>query len=524
MPFDYTVRSADLKVHDFPEGTTNTDIVKAIVEYFTAQNVTVLAVQQCANKIARVTFDDRTACELIRLRLELDINGVKVPVVPPPPPPPNWVNVVVYNLPFDAPNAYIEDVLGYYGTIDSIRYQHWTNLPEIATGTRIVRINLRKSIPRFVKIHTHRCKVWYRGQPISCDICKEGTHIASSCPYKGKCLACKGSGHFARNCPTVCFKCKGDHASDSCPNRRRWEHAPRAEDDTRSVSSDVDGNDVTPVASDDLALAEAASVAEVVVGAGFSLSASDASHQNSSDDLSPSGALFSVPEVVVIGDEDVSPPSPSHVVLDERFNQLDELASQASQSILPNCRPGVVPPGGESVNSSQISNSSTSSRSIPSNCGPVAASSGGEFAIGSQISNSSASDTPILPNCGPGAASSGGEFVNTSQISTGSSNSSSGNGSVTESNLSLEINVNHYGSAVPPDSTPPGPSSITDSVMTQASDPRKRPISETSSDDTRKSKSKNKKVPKKSGRSSHLPISIATAVRSIAPSRVLARK
>ena len=91
-----------------------------------------------------------------------------------------------------------------YVCIHSIRYQHWTNLPEVATGMRIVSINLRSSIPRFVMIHTYHFKAWYRGQPVSCDICKEDTHIAFNCPYKGKCLACKGSGHFARNCPTVC--------------------------------------------------------------------------------------------------------------------------------------------------------------------------------------------------------------------------------------------------------------------------------------------------------------------------------
>ena len=83
-------------------------------------------------------------------------------------------------------------------------------------------------------------------------------------------------------------------------------------------------------------------------------------------------------------------------------------------------------------------------------------SSGGEFANSNQINNGSATN-PILPNCGPGAASSGGEFVNSSQISTVGSNLSSSNSSVVESNLSLDINVNYYGSTVPSDGTPPPP-------------------------------------------------------------------
>ena len=107
-----------------------------------------------------------------------------------------------------------------------------------------MRINLRGRIPRFVMIGNYRCKVRYRGQPVHCDICKEATHIAFNCPLKGKCLSRKGVGHFARNCPVVCFKCHGCHASDSCPNRRGWERAPRDEDDFQSVASDV--GDVEP--------------------------------------------------------------------------------------------------------------------------------------------------------------------------------------------------------------------------------------------------------------------------------------
>ena len=130
-------RAADLKVDKFAEGTVNTDIAKAISDHFAGQNIKILSIQQCRNKIARVTFADQTACKCVRLRGELDVGGVKVAVVPPPPPPPNWINVVVYNYPYDASDANIKSVLGRYGTVQNIRYQYWTNLPEISTGTRI---------------------------------------------------------------------------------------------------------------------------------------------------------------------------------------------------------------------------------------------------------------------------------------------------------------------------------------------------------------------------------------------------
>ena len=336
-------RMADLKVNCFAEDASNTDIAKSIVEHFAGQNIKVLAIQQCPNKITRVTFEDRTACEIVQLRGELDMNGVKVAVVPPPPPPPNWVNVVVYNYPYDAPNLFINDALGSFGTVQGIRFQYWTNLPEIATGTCVVRINLKSSIPRFITINSYRCKVWYRGQPIYCDICKEGTHIAFNCPYKGKCLACKGVGHFARNCPTVCFKCKGSHASDSCPNRRRWERVALDDDDFQSVTSEVDAGDVTTsdvggvtaevnvvdmnTADPSLAVASAAdgSAADVTAAADVSAVGSSAADPASRggarhfDFLSPRPLLTS----------DTSHPSP---LPDERLNQLDELQSQSDGS------------------------------------------------------------------------------------------------------------------------------------------------------------------------------------------------
>ena len=68
--------AADLKVGNFPEGITNCDIAQSIVDHFKAENIKVLSIQQCANKIARVTFEDKTACELIQLRGELDMGGV----------------------------------------------------------------------------------------------------------------------------------------------------------------------------------------------------------------------------------------------------------------------------------------------------------------------------------------------------------------------------------------------------------------------------------------------------------------
>lgn len=120
---------------------------------------------------------------------------------------------------------------------------------------------------------------------------------------------------IARNCPTVCFKCHGGHASDSCPNRRGWERAPRDEDDFQSVVSDVDNVDpdvgvAGDVKSDVGAADDVASATRVADG-----------------DIAGSSEHVTDPVVnpVVLTSQSVSTPP---TIVDERFNQLDELQSQ----------------------------------------------------------------------------------------------------------------------------------------------------------------------------------------------------
>ena len=134
-------------------------------------------------------------------------------------------------------------------------------------------------------------------------------------------------------------------------------------------------------------------------------------------------------QVVVLA-EGVSPPFEySQITMDDHFNQLDELDSQLSQSILPNCGPGGAPPGGESVTVSQIHNSSVND-------------SNSSLSLDNNISNSS----------------------NVSSNSNVSDN-----------------NVNCYGSPVV---ASPGPPSTGDAEMVQASDHRKWVLSESSCEDT----------------------------------------
>ena len=138
----------------------------------------------------------------------------------PPQPPVPWSMVVIYNYPYEYSNDDIESALKFFGEVGEIRYQQWSNLPGVSTATRLVRMKREKNIPRFMQIGRFRCKVWYRGQPITCDICRKDGHTAGTCPDKGKCRLCDQIGHMARECPSCCSRCGGEHTTLSC--NRAW--------------------------------------------------------------------------------------------------------------------------------------------------------------------------------------------------------------------------------------------------------------------------------------------------------------
>ena len=202
MPSPSSPLSIDIRCGDFPAGTVSSDIAKWLVDYFLVATGHSIVVQEFPGKVAGMTFG--AGGEIHKARFlnegEITINGVKCSVICPPPPPPTYTKVVVFQFPFEGDNNLLVRELSAFGDVKDFRFQKWVNIPDVSKGTRIVRMTLTKPILHFLSVAGIRVKVWFKGQPVVCEICRKEGYRAGSCPDKGKCLRCHESGHFARNC------------------------------------------------------------------------------------------------------------------------------------------------------------------------------------------------------------------------------------------------------------------------------------------------------------------------------------
>lgn len=76
------------------------------------------------------------------------------------------------------------DALRDFGAIKGIWRQKYISKPNVFNGTRMVTMIVKDTPPRFLKICGYRCRTWFKGQSLVCDLCMDPRHNSADCPDK----------------------------------------------------------------------------------------------------------------------------------------------------------------------------------------------------------------------------------------------------------------------------------------------------------------------------------------------------
>ena len=115
---------------------------------------------------------------------------------------PVTVEVSLELLPFEVPDEDLRGALSPYGAIHDVRLQKYAD-SDIHAATRMLTMSLACHIPVNLRALRYPCRVFYRGQPRPCPICRSDGHRASSCHLLVKCRRCLQPGHFTRDCKSA---------------------------------------------------------------------------------------------------------------------------------------------------------------------------------------------------------------------------------------------------------------------------------------------------------------------------------
>ena len=188
-------RTVVFKVGSFPSEFTRDDIASAFYNEFSGR-YSVVSIQIVPGGVVKVLFDSPETKKALCSQPVCSIGSVECEVL-------NFMQrstqVQVHHYPSEADDDDLCELLRGYGEIVGIRLQHWVGLQHIATGTRLVEMKLKHDIPRNMRLEKMRLKIWYKNQPLECDIC-QGNHKAVECELRDKCRRCRLPGHFAREC------------------------------------------------------------------------------------------------------------------------------------------------------------------------------------------------------------------------------------------------------------------------------------------------------------------------------------
>ena len=155
------------------------------------------AIQFCPRGLIRITFKNASDKEDFARTGSFALDGHDLSVTSSDKPP---SLVYVHYFPAEGNDALICDELSKYGEIVNIKHQSFSGIPGLLTGSRILTMVLSDPVPAEFRIDDYPVRVWYRGIPPFCQICKVNGHKAADCQFNGKCRRCGSPDHKAHAC------------------------------------------------------------------------------------------------------------------------------------------------------------------------------------------------------------------------------------------------------------------------------------------------------------------------------------
>lgn len=195
-----------------PKGTTNVELVKALVERFSENDLK--CVQDFGAGNFEVTFRSKVAVDrfladsaTIKVKeqdIRFEYRGLRT------------VSVRIYEYPVDASDQVLARVLKIYGNVLSISVDSVPGFKSVSTGNRRARMEMREAVPNILDIEGHTVRCEYDGVVRLCRRCRHAGHEKAKCDTP-RCERCEQWGH--PSCSAPCKRCGGDHNLRLCKQR-----------------------------------------------------------------------------------------------------------------------------------------------------------------------------------------------------------------------------------------------------------------------------------------------------------------
>ena len=141
------------------------------------------------------------------------------------------VFLTIYDTPYEMLDSAIEEWLKPYCKVFTRRRGTVQGFSLISNGNWHYRVELRLSIPCYMRFGRHLLRFYHDNQVNTCRKCGSAEHLAREC-NNTVCFNCDQLGHMSKECPNemLCCICKrADHMAIDCP--LSWYRRPTLERD-----------------------------------------------------------------------------------------------------------------------------------------------------------------------------------------------------------------------------------------------------------------------------------------------------